>query len=50
MQKTDLSLLSKTIEQDGLTDTLRISDYYNFKIKNKISWDNPHKKSGKYLK
>ncbi len=50
MQKSDLTLLSKTIEKDELTDTLRISDYYNFKNKNKNSWDNPHKKANKYLK
>ena len=49
MQKTDLTLLSKTIEQDGLTDTLRISDYYNYKNKNRNPWENPHRKANKYL-
>lgn len=36
--KKDTSLLESTIKVNGLHDTLRISEFYNFKNKNLNRW------------
>ena len=42
MQRSDLSFLQTTIRRDGLNDTLKISDFYNFKVRGLNDWANPH--------